>query len=139
MTASPCTRLLLAGASILALASIALTSTAQAADPASVSAPQSASTAGAATVDTIIITAEKRSVNIQDAPVAVTALTANAVLQRGLTGTQSLSAAVPGLVFNSPGEVGNPFIRGVGTTLSDPSSEQSVAMYVDGVYIASPD
>jgi iron complex outermembrane receptor protein len=102
-------------------------------------APTPAAADAGSTVQTIIVTAEKRSVNIQDTPVAVSALTSNDIVERGLTGTQSLSASVPGLVFNSPGEVGNPFIRGVGTTLSDPSSEQSVAIYVDGVYIASPD
>jgi iron complex outermembrane receptor protein len=71
-------------------------------------------------------------------PVAVSAVTAADALKRGLTGTESLTAAVPGLVINSPANVGNPFLRGVGTNLADPSSEQSVALYVDGVYIASP-
>jgi iron complex outermembrane receptor protein len=97
-----------------------------------------AATDNTTTVQTIIVTAEKRSVNLQKVPVAVSAVTAADALARGLTGTESLTAAVPGLVINSPANVGNPFLRGVGTNLADPSSEQSVALYVDGVYIASP-
>jgi iron complex outermembrane receptor protein len=69
---------------------------------------------------------------------AVTAITAADVVAKGLTGTESLTAAVPSLVITNPANVGNPYLRGVGSNLFDPSSEQSVAMYIDGVYIAAP-
>jgi iron complex outermembrane receptor protein len=91
-----------------------------------------------AAVEEIVVTAEKRSINLQDTPVAVTAITAASAQSRGITGVESLSAAVPGLVINNPANVGNPFLRGIGSNLFDPSAEQAVAMYVDGVYIAAP-
>lgn len=86
----------------------------------------------------IIVTAQKRSENLQNVPVSVVAVTAEEALVRGVTGTMALTAAVPGLVLNNPASVGNPYLRGVGSNLFDPSAEQGVAMYVDGVYIASP-
>ncbi len=86
----------------------------------------------------IIVTAQKRSENLQKVPVSVVAVTAEDALIRGLTSTQSLTAAVPGLVINSPANVGNPYLRGVGSNLFDPSAEQGVAMYIDGVYISAP-
>lgn len=91
------------------------------------------------TVETVIVTAEKRRVNLQDVPVAVNAITASDVVTKGLTGTESLTAAVPSLVITNPANVGNPYLRGIGSNLFDPSSEQSVAMYIDGVYIAAPE
>lgn len=86
----------------------------------------------------IIVTAQKRFENLQKVPIAVVAITAKDAAVQGLTGTQALTAAVPGLVITSPANVGNPYLRGVGSNLFDPSAEQGVAMYVDGVYIAAP-
>ena len=95
---------------------------------------------GSATaVQEIIVTAQKRAENLQDVPIAVEAITATQAVNQGLTGTAGLTAAVPGLVITNPANVGNPYMRGVGSALFDPSSEQSVAMYVDGVYIATPE
>jgi outer membrane receptor protein involved in Fe transport len=54
------------------------------------------------------------------------------------TNGMSLSGTIPGLLITRTGASGTPFIRGVGSSASDPSSEPLVATYVDGVYIASP-
>ena len=86
----------------------------------------------------IIVTAQKRSENLQNVPLSVVAVTAEDALIRGVSGTLALTASVPGLVLNNPASVGNPYLRGVGSNLFDPSAEQGVALYVDGVYIASP-
>ena len=100
--------------------------------------PSPAAAASGTKVEEIVITAQRREQNLQDVPIAVTALTGNALALRGLTSTESLSAAVPGLSFTRTGASGTPFIRGIGSQAGDPSSEQSVATYIDGVYIASP-
>ena len=86
----------------------------------------------------IIVTAQKRSENLQNVPMSVLAITAKDALSKGITGTDALTAVVPGLVMPNPVNVGNPYLRGVGSSLFDPSSEQSVAMYIDGVYISAP-
>lgn len=87
----------------------------------------------------IIVTAQKRDERLQDVPIAIGAITAAQAEGRGIGSTTALQAAVPGLVINRTANEGNIFIRGVGTNLFGPSSEQTVAMYVDGIYHASPE
>jgi iron complex outermembrane receptor protein len=85
----------------------------------------------------IIVTAQKRSENLQDVPIAVTALSADQLARSGIQSTTELGTVTPGLtVVNQHGDV-LPHIRGVGTTLFGAGIENSVATYVDGVYIAS--
>ncbi|SCW66571.1 iron complex outermembrane recepter protein [Sphingobium faniae] len=86
----------------------------------------------------IVVTAQRRSERLQDVPIAVTAISGEALSRKGLTDTQQLAGAVPGLTFTTVGASGTPFIRGVGSNAGDTSSEPSVATYVDGVYIATP-
>ena len=90
-------------------------------------------------VSEIVVTAQKRNESLQDVPIAVSALTAEQAKAKGLDGTMSLQAAVPSLTFTTNSNTGNIFLRGVGSNLFDPSSEQSVATYIDGVYIAAPE
>jgi iron complex outermembrane receptor protein len=90
-------------------------------------------------LEQIVVTAQKRAERLQDVPISDSAISAADAINRGITDTTSLQMAVPGLVINHTANEGNIFIRGVGTNLFGPSSEQTVAMYVDGVYIASPE
>jgi iron complex outermembrane receptor protein len=99
--------------------------------------------AGAAAVPTnqvedIVVTAQHRNERLQDVPVAVTSLSAAALNQQGVTSTSDLAQATPSLIFNSQVAVANPYIRGVGSDLFDPTSESAVAIYVDDVYMAAP-
>jgi iron complex outermembrane recepter protein len=85
----------------------------------------------------VIVTAQRRSENLQDVPIAVTALSADQLALSGIVSTTELGEVVPGLtVVNQNGDI-LPHIRGVGTTLFGAGIENSVATYVDGVYIAS--
>ncbi|MFV4725618.1 hypothetical protein ACNJUL_20970, partial [Mycobacterium tuberculosis] len=47
--------------------------------------------------DAIVVTAQKREQNIQDVPLAITALGGNALAQRGTMDSDTLASAVPGL------------------------------------------
>lgn len=89
-------------------------------------------------LEEIIVTAQHRSQRLQDVPLAVTSLSAAALGQQGVTSTTDLAQATPSLVFNSQLSVANPYIRGVGSSLFDPTSESAVAIYVDDVYMAAP-
>ena len=100
--------------------------------------PTASASKTAIQVEEIIVTAQRREERLQDVPIAVVALSPEALQAKGVTSTEGLSAAVPGLTFTRVGASGTPFIRGVGSSAGDPSSEPSVATYVDGVYIASP-
>jgi iron complex outermembrane receptor protein len=91
-----------------------------------------------AAVEELIVTAQRRGENLQDVPIAVESVTAGQLATKGVTDTKALSAVVPGLVFASIANQGTPYIRGVGTNEGQPNDEQSVATYIDGVYMAAP-
>lgn len=82
----------------------------------------------------IVVTANRRAERLQNVPIAVNAIAGDAALRAGVTGTQDLAAAVPGLVITRNSNAAQPYLRGVGFTNGDPNAENSVALYVDGVY-----
>jgi iron complex outermembrane receptor protein len=91
----------------------------------------------------ITVTARRVRENLQDTPVAVTALGGDALEQRQVFQTDKLTQVVPNLQFgtnaplagnNSSSQV---FIRGIGQT--DPTStvDPGVGLYIDDVYIGN--
>lgn len=91
-------------------------------------------------VEEIVVTAQKRSENLQDVPVSVTAISAQALEARGVTNVIGLNNLAPGLRVSSGDAAANPkiFIRGVGLSDFNPNSSSGVGIYVDGVYVGSP-
>jgi iron complex outermembrane receptor protein len=86
----------------------------------------------------IVVTAQKRSENLQNVPIAITALSSKQLAVAQISNTSDLKAVTPGLAFNTAlGGFGQPRIRGIGTTTTGPGIENPVATYVDGVYIGS--
>ncbi|WP_200957923.1 TonB-dependent receptor [Sphingomonas sp. Root710] len=72
-------------------------------------------------------------------PIAVAAVTSDRLAAQGVSGPSGLTVSVPGLVFNRIANDANIYVRGIGTNLYGPNAEQTVALYVDGVYHASPE
>ncbi|AUW57809.1 hypothetical protein C1T17_06500 [Sphingobium sp. SCG-1] len=95
--------------------------------------PQDPSDAG---IKDIVVTATRRSTNLQQVPVTVTALPAEALKAQNITGVLQLSDAVPGLQVSATGG-NNLYLRGVGST-SGGYAEGQVAMYIDGLYLTNP-
>jgi iron complex outermembrane receptor protein len=89
-------------------------------------------------VEEIVVTAQRRSESLQQVPIAVSAVTGAELANRGLNDSLSLAASVPNLDISQNGTTLTLYLRGVGSNASDPNDESSVALYVDGVYIASP-
>jgi iron complex outermembrane receptor protein len=89
-----------------------------------------------ATVDTIIVTAQKREQNLQDVPIAVTAVSQQALQAAGVLDIKDLTVLTPGLIVRSSGDesLTNARIRGIGTAGEDDGLESSVGMVIDGVY-----
>lgn len=85
----------------------------------------------------IIVTATKRAERIQDVPLAITAVTAEAIERSGSRSLKDIATSVPSLYFSeSQGPVqSNVAIRGVGSTGGVAGLEPSVGIYVDGVYL----
>ena len=86
----------------------------------------------------VVVTAQRRAERLQDVPIAVSVLGGEEALEKGVTSTQDLTANVPGLVVNVNANVGNLYLRGVGSNLPSPTDEQPTATYVDGSYIPFP-
>jgi iron complex outermembrane recepter protein len=86
----------------------------------------------------IVVTAQKRSQNLQKTPVAVTALSAGTLEERRVQNASDLTGLVPNVQVYVSGEGASTaeyFIRGIGGSSSTNGQDNKVAMYVDGVYI----
>ncbi|PTT76747.1 TonB-dependent receptor, partial [Pseudomonas sp. HMWF010] len=94
------------------------------------------STAGAAqaqetdipTVDSIVVTAQKREQNLQDVPVVVTAVGAKLLRDTGVKDIKDLTILTPGLTVTSTTSEASTTarVRGVGTVGDNPGLESSV-------------
>ena len=83
----------------------------------------------------IVVTAQKRSQNLQDVPVSVSAVDSSTLENANITSAADLARIVPSLsIFATTGSV-QPFLRGIGNPGSLIGNESSVAVYVDGVYL----
>jgi len=87
-------------------------------------------------LDEIIVTAQRRSENLQDVPIAVSAVTASTLATTGVSATTDIPQIVPSVQFTRSGASGLFFVRGVGTTNGSGGEEGANAVYVDGVYMA---
>ncbi|MDE0154062.1 MAG: TonB-dependent receptor [Gammaproteobacteria bacterium] len=89
-------------------------------------------------LEEIIVTAQKRAQNIQDIPVAVTALSGDELVEHGITDMFDLQQNAPALRVgqSQTATTANFNIRGIGTSSQNFGLESSVGLYVDGVYRA---
>ncbi|MBL0925357.1 MAG: TonB-dependent receptor [Sphingomonadaceae bacterium] len=103
-------------------------------------APDSEEVSGG--IEEIIVTARKRDENVQDIPVAVTALSGDALAARGVETTADIARFTPNLqLSNGTAGDGGPtsmtaYIRGVGQDQALITYDPGVGMYLDGVYIS---
>ena len=99
---------------------------------------QSADT-GDNVIQEVVVTAERRTEDIQKAPLAITAISADTLDKSNVTDASGLNGYVPSLnVTRSGGFETVVTIRGVGsqTPENQPATGPGVSLYVDGVYIA---
>lgn len=88
-------------------------------------------------LEEVVITAQKRAQDLQDVPIAVTAMSASMLKEAGISDVKGIALRTPNF---SMGEF-NPtqpqlYIRGIGSNGDGAGGgEQSVAMFIDGVYI----
>jgi len=95
-----------------------------------------------AQIEEVVVTARRREERLQDAPVAVTALSADALQARGVESVDQIAKFAPSIRFDGAAALsgGNynatVFIRGVGQNDFAIFSDPGVGVYVDGVYYA---
>lgn len=82
----------------------------------------------------IIVTAQKRSERLQDVPIAIAAVTAEAATASGVRTSSDLAAIIPGLTVSQTTGAAVVFLRGIGTVGGTVGQENAVATFIDGVY-----
>jgi len=92
-------------------------------------------------LEEIIVTAQFREENVQDTPLAITAVNADMLEARSQTNLAQIAAQMPNVSLRPAGSAfGNSlvaFIRGIGQTDFNPSVEPGVGIYVDDVYYST--
>lgn len=89
-------------------------------------------------IEEIIVTAEKRSANVQDVPVAMTVLNADALEKIGGSNFTDIAKMAPSMTFTNGGNpaVSSMSLRGVGTFAYGIGVESSVLVVVDDIALA---
>lgn len=92
-------------------------------------------------VEEIVVTAQRRETNLQDTPIAITALSSAALEARGVKNIGNLENFAPNLQINQGrpdggGSTAAITIRGVGQNDAQFPNDPGVGLYVDGVYSA---
>jgi iron complex outermembrane receptor protein len=100
-------------------------------------APVAAHAADAVEVETIIVTANKRAENIQDVPMSVSAVSGDHLEKVGITNATELARFIPSVAITQSNNNRNTtlYVRGIGTSGTNPGIESSVGIFIDGVYI----
>ncbi len=92
-------------------------------------------------IEEIIVTSTKREENIQDVPIAVTALSGLDVERAGVKDLRDLPTLSPSFNLNSAQTESQGTtlrVRGVGTTGNNIGLESAVGVFLDGVYLSRP-
>lgn len=90
----------------------------------------------------IVVTAQKRAENVQDVPISITAFSAEALANRGVTEIVSVGNLAPnvtldaGTPFSGSSSVLSAYIRGIGQNDFAFNLDPGVGVYLDGVYLA---
>jgi iron complex outermembrane receptor protein len=87
-------------------------------------------------IETIVVTAQKRVQNLQDVPIVVTAISEQLLQDTGVKDIKDLTLLTPGLIVTSTSNESSTTarIRGIGTVGDNPGLESSVGVVIDGVY-----
>ncbi|HEY5410751.1 MAG TPA: TonB-dependent receptor [Caulobacteraceae bacterium] len=87
----------------------------------------------------VVVTAERREQNLQRTAVAVTAVSGQQLAQRDIVNMDQLTQAVPALqAQQGTGPYTSVIVRGVTTAVVNVFGDPSVAVNLDGVYLARP-
>ena len=108
--------------------------------PAPVTAEQSAeaSSQSEGGLADIVVTAQRRSENLQNVPIAVTAPDAALIKASAIDTGVGIARLTPNLTVTAGQGFYSPYLRGVGSSYSTLGLESSVAIYFDDVYLARP-
>lgn len=94
------------------------------------------------TLEEVVVTAQKRSENVQEVPIAISAFTADVLQERAVGDVASISNLTPnvtldpGSAFSGSSSVLSAYIRGIGSSDFAFNIDPGVGVYLDDVYLA---
>lgn len=106
------------------------------------SAAPAAAWAQEVALEEVVVTAQKRSENLQDVPITISAFTSSALQERAVGNVAQLSNLAPnvnldaGTPFSGSPSVLSAFVRGIGSDDFAFNIDPGVGVYLDGVYLA---
>ncbi|MBL8270083.1 TonB-dependent receptor, partial [Steroidobacter sp.] len=102
-------------------------------------AHQSVAQNAASGLEEVVVTAQKRSEDINSVPMSVTAISGDQLQALGISDMSQLAKSVPGFTY-ADSSYGTPiyFIRGIGFFDTSLASKPTVGVYVDEVPLAFP-
>jgi len=95
-----------------------------------------APTASAQVLDEIIVTAQKREQAATDVPISIQSLDGDLLDESNIYDLSDVAERIPNVTFSATPGFPSIFIRGAGTGSVNNSAEQSVGMFIDGVYVS---
>lgn len=127
---------------VATLASSVMAAQAMAADPATTAAPpQATDQTSTDAIQEVVVTAQFRKQNVQDTPIAITAINAASLTAHGDLNLVDVSNQAPNVNLRETGGAFGPgmsaSIRGIGQADFDPALEPGVGVYIDDVYYPS--
>ncbi|MDG1932116.1 MAG: TonB-dependent receptor [Luminiphilus sp.] len=93
------------------------------------------SAAQTATLEEVVVTARKRQETLQDAPLAISALSGDQLRAEGLRNLSDLARVIPNLDVATDAQA-QVYIRGVGARNPSINYDSGVGIYVDGAYLS---
>ncbi len=99
-------------------------------------AQETEQTESSRSIETIVVTAQKREQSLQDVPIVVTAVSEQLLQDTGVQDIKDLTILTPGLTVTSTSNESSTTarIRGIGTVGDNPGLESSDGVVIDGVY-----
>jgi outer membrane receptor protein involved in Fe transport len=92
-----------------------------------------------AEIEEVVVTAQKRSEDIQSVPIAITAFTAQDIKAHQIDEFKDLQFSTPNVSYTKGNFTGSDFqIRGIGITAVGYDAESGVAVHLDDVFLAAP-
>jgi len=88
-----------------------------------------------AQLEEVVVTAQKRAENLQDTPIAISAVSGETLERLNIDDLGAIAAANPALVYSEAGGEAQLYIRGIGSNIFSIGVDQSVATHIDGVYV----
>ncbi|MGD0506116.1 MAG: Plug domain-containing protein, partial [Steroidobacteraceae bacterium] len=91
-------------------------------------------------LEEIVVTATRRTESLQNVPIAITAITGEALADAGVARLEDLATQVPNTFIDTSSGLRSTdvTVRGISSNPNNPGVDPAVGVFVDGVYQSRP-